>query len=114
MGVWQDAKAIALALHRLGEAEKKLAEQAAETKAAVKELRGLLQDARDRQLRIEARLDGLDEVISTKAQANAALAVAGALAQLGERLARLEVGAAKPTAGEDGQPRLTDPGDEEK
>jgi len=109
VGIWQDVKAVALAVHRLSEAEKKLAEQAAETKAAVKELRTMLQDTRDRQLRIEARLDGLDEVISTKAQANAALAVAGALAQVGERLARLEMVAATP-AGGDGQPRLANPG----
>ena len=109
MGIWEDVKAVALAVHRLSEAEKKLAEQAAETKAAVKELRGLLQDVRDRQLRIEARLDALDEVISTKAQANAALAVAGALTQFGERLARLETNAQAPPGGGGGQPRLTPP-----
>lgn len=75
----------------------------------MKGLRGLLQDVRDRQLRIEARLDGLDEVISTKAQSNAAMAVASALTQIGERLARLEVGTAPP-AGATGQPRLASPG----
>ena len=109
MGIWQDATAVALAAHRLSEAEKKLAEQAAETKAAVKELRAMLQDMRVRQLRTEARLDGLDEVISTKAQANAAFAAAGALPQTGERLTRLEMSAQAPPDGGDGQPRLAAP-----
>ena len=64
---------------------------AAENKAVIRELRAQVQEVRERQVRIEARLDSLDEVISTKAQATAALAVAQALAPMMERLARLEV-----------------------
>ncbi len=105
MGAWQDLKAVALAVHRLTEAEKKLAEMAAENKAAIKELRGLVQDLRERQLKIEARMESLDEVVSTRAQATAALAVAHALAPIMERLARLE---AKDQAG---PPRLSPPQD---
>ncbi|WP_277751823.1 hypothetical protein [Dankookia rubra] len=40
MAIWDDLKAVALAVHRLTEAEKRLAELAAENKAAIKELRG--------------------------------------------------------------------------
>ena len=90
MAAWDDLKAVALALHRLSESEKKLAELAAENKAAVKELRATMQELRERQLKIETRLDALDEIVTTKAQATAALAVAQALAPIMERLARLE------------------------
>ncbi len=90
MAIWDDLKAVVLALHRLSESEKKLAEMAADNKAAVKELRATMQELRERQLRIEIRLDSLDEVITTKAQATAALSVAQALAPIMERLARLE------------------------
>ncbi len=99
--MWQDLKAVALAVHRLTEAERKLAELAAENRVALKELRTEMQSLRDRQLRLEARLEALDEVISTKAQATAALAVAQALGPLMERLARLEAG-----RGDGGRPRL--------
>lgn len=92
MGIWDELKAVALAVHRLTEAEKKMAEMAAENRAAVKELRALLQDMRDRQLRLEGRMDSLDEIASSKAQGMAALAVANALGPMMERLARLEVG----------------------
>jgi malate/lactate dehydrogenase len=90
VAAWDDLKAVALALHRLSESEKKLAELAAENKAAVKELRAIMQELRERQLKIETRLDALDEIVTTKAQATAALAVAQALAPIMERLARLE------------------------
>ena len=53
MAAWDDLKAVALALHRLSESEKKLAELAAENKAAVKELRAIMQELRERQLKIE-------------------------------------------------------------
>lgn len=101
MAVWDDIKAILLALHRLSESEKKLAELAAENKAAIKDLRAQVQELRERQIRIEARLESLDEVVTTKAQATAALAVAQALAPMAERLARLETG--------DQAPRLPPP-----
>lgn len=100
MGVWEDLKAVALAVHRLTQAEKQLAEQAAEMKAAPKTLREQLQDVRDRQTRIEARLDGLGEVILTKAvsaaQNAATLAFADMHARFAERLARLEAGPPSP------------------
>ena len=96
MGIWDDVKAVALAVHRLSEAEKRLAEQAAETRNALKEIRAQIQDLRDRQLRIEARLDGVDDIAATKAQAQAAYAVSGALAQITERLTRLKMGASSP------------------
>ena len=104
MGIWDDLKAVALAVHRLTEAEKKLAGQAAEAKSSLKEMRAQIQDLRERRIRIEARLDGLDETVSVKAQAHAAIAVSGALAQITDRLARLEGGA--PDAGSGGQARL--------
>jgi chromosome segregation ATPase len=90
VAIWSDLKAVALAVHRLTEAEKKLAEIAADNKAAIKELRGVVQDLRDRQLKIETRMESLDEIISVKAQATAALAVAQTLGPIMERLARLE------------------------
>lgn len=105
MSIWSDIKAVALALHRLSESEKKLAEVAAENKAAIKELRVQVQALREQQVRIEVRLDSLDEVVSTKAQATAALAVAQALAPLTERLVRLETR----SGADDGLPRLTPP-----
>lgn len=39
MGVWDDLKTMVLAVHRLTHAEKQLAEQAAETRAALKAVR---------------------------------------------------------------------------
>ncbi|MBL6082516.1 hypothetical protein JMJ56_31615 [Belnapia sp. T18] len=103
MAIWNDLKAVALAVHRLTEAEKRLAELAAENKAAIKELRGQMQELRERQIRIEAKLESLDEVVTTKAQASAALAVAQALGPIMERLARLEIQPPAP-------PRLPPPG----
>jgi chromosome segregation ATPase len=105
VAIWNDLKAVALALHRLSESEKKLAELAAENKAAIKELRATMQELRERQIKIETRLESLDEVVTTKAQATAAMAVAQALAPMMERLARLEVRG----GGEGGPPRLSPP-----
>jgi hypothetical protein len=105
VAIWDDVKAVGLALHRLTESEKKLAEMAADNKAAVKELRATMQDLRERQIRIEAKLESLDEVVTTKAQATAAMAVAQALAPIMERLARLEARG----GGEGGPPRLSPP-----
>ena len=102
MAIWDDLKAVALAVHRLTEAEKKLAEIAAENKAAIRELRGQMQELRERQIRIEARLESLDEVVTTKAQGSAAMVVAQALGPILERLARLE-------AQSPGPPRLPPP-----
>jgi hypothetical protein len=102
VAIWDDLKAVALAVHRLTEAEKKLAELAAENKAAIRELRGQMQELRERQIRMEARLESLDEVVTTKAQGSAAMAVAQALGPILERLARLE---AQPP----GPPRLPPP-----
>lgn len=90
MAIWDDLKAVALAIHRLTEAEKRLAELAAENKAAIRKLRGKMQELRDRQIRTEARLESLDEVVTTKAQGSAAMTVAQALGPILERLARLE------------------------
>ena len=106
MAIWDDLKAVALAVHRLTEAEKKLAELAAENKSAIKELHATVQELRERQIRIETRLETLDDVVTTKAQATAAMAVAQALAPLMERLARLETRRSV----DGGSPRLPPPG----
>jgi hypothetical protein len=60
------------------------------------ELRFALQEVRDRQLRLELRLDGMDASVSARAQAaargGAAVAAATALAGLSERIALVEHG----------------------
>jgi hypothetical protein len=90
LGLYDDLKAAALAVHRLTVAEKALAEQSAESRKAIAEIRTQLQDIRDRQIRLEARLDGLDDAIVHRANAAAMAAVSSAFAILAQRIAALE------------------------
>ena len=82
-----------LAVHRLTQAEKQLAEQAAETPAALKAVREELAALRDRQTRIETPLEGLDTKVMTQAESAArsaaALAVGRDIGSLRERLAAI-------------------------
>lgn len=94
MGVWDDLKAMMLAVHRLTQAEKQLAEQAAETRAALKAVREEFAALRDRQTRLETLLEGLDSKVMTQAEAAArsaaTLAVSRDIGSLRERLAAVE------------------------
>ncbi|MBD0274580.1 MAG: hypothetical protein ICV73_21950 [Acetobacteraceae bacterium] len=94
MGVWDDLKAVVLAVHRLTQAEKQFAEQAAETRVALRAAREEPAILRDRRTRLEGLLEGQDSRVMTQAEAAArsaaTLAVSRDIGSLRERLAAVE------------------------
>lgn len=94
MSIYDDVKATLAAVQRLTAAERTLADHVTEYRRPLGDVSRQVQELRDRQLRIELKLETLDKVVTTRAQAAAAAAaamgVAAALAAHAERLRALE------------------------
>jgi predicted nucleic acid-binding Zn-ribbon protein len=90
------AVGIVRALDRLSQVEKANAELAKETRAELKALRQEMATLREAQTRLESRVDQVMIQAGAAAQSAAALAVAGEIGAVRERLALLE---ARPSKG---------------
>jgi len=84
------AVGILRALDRLSQVEKANAELAKESRAELKALRQEMTTLREAQIRLEGRLDQVMVNAGAAAQSAAALAVAGEIGAVRERLALLE------------------------
>ena len=94
MGVYDDLKAALATVQRLTAAERTLADHVAESRRAFGQMRDPVQELRERLLRLETWFEGLDEIVTTRAQAAAAAAasvgLANALLAHAERLSVIE------------------------
>lgn len=90
MTVLGELKAIVLAVDRLHQVETKLSAHVRDTQDEQRALRQEVSELRERLIRLEGRVDQVMVQAGATAQAAAALAVAGDLGALRERLAVLE------------------------
>jgi hypothetical protein len=100
MGVYEDLKTALATVQRLSALENRFSDYIIENRKALADMRADIAEVRERQARIEQRLDGQEDILTSRAQAAAATAsaatVGATIAGLAERIALLEAGAPRP------------------